>query len=81
MWVMWLWEEKKVRGDEIRGTATFLYERAAKAVAAVIAGAGAKLAHAKPNMAESTAQLMAVDRASPRLTIKPAAAASRPATS
>ena len=31
MLVMWLWEEKKIRGDEIRGTATFLYERAAKA--------------------------------------------------
>ena len=38
MLVMWLWEEKKIRGDEIRGTATFLYERAAKARAAVIAG-------------------------------------------
>lgn len=36
--VMWLWEEKKIRGDEIRGTATFLYERAAKAQATVIAG-------------------------------------------
>lgn len=33
---------EEVRGDEESGTATFLYERAAKPRAAVIAGAGAK---------------------------------------
>jgi hypothetical protein len=48
-------EEDQRRRDS--GTATFLYERAAKARAAVIAGAGAKLAHAKPNPAESTSRV------------------------
>lgn len=57
MRVMWLWEEKKIRGDEIRGRRRSCTSGQRRRSQLVIAGAGAKLAPAKPDQAESTSRV------------------------